>query len=139
MKFAIHITLLSYKCMLVFSCFRDTPNSKSDIWTTGVFNVRTRSFLCVTAYTHGRLAHRQRVSTICLTREKERIVTNFYRDPGGVRTSGQWILSPTPYQLTPPPTHTHTHPLRISCARDYTVISELFMPGVVARISSRCQ
>ena len=71
----------------VFSCFRNPPNFDTDY----------RSITCVViillrAYTHGSLAHRQRVSTTFLTRENS---LNFSCAPDGTRTSVNMNLSPT--------------------------------------------
>ena len=84
----------------VFSCFRNPPNSEMEY---GIFNVRTCSFMCC-AYTHGGWAHRQRVSTICLTRKNSQL---FSCAPDGIRTIVLWTLSPTLYQLSHPVPRNH--------------------------------
>ena len=51
--------------MLDLFVFRNPPNSGRDY---GIFNVRTYVIILISAYPPGGSAHRQRVSTTCLTR-----------------------------------------------------------------------
>ena len=84
----------------MFSCFRNPPNFDMDYMT---FNVRTRSFFCVRIHTGDGHAHRQRVSTIFLTRKNSDVSCA----PNGIRTSVLWIVSPTSTNWATPSPHVY--------------------------------
>ena len=80
---------------LVFSCFRNRPNSDMDYRS---FNVRTWPFLCV--HIHTGVGHTDSQSAQHLWLGKT--LTNRSCAPDGIRTSGLWISSPTLYPLSHP-------------------------------------
>ena len=83
----------------VFSCFRNPPNSDIDY---RIFDVRTRSFLCVSIHTG--VGHTDNESTQHFDSEK---LTNFYWAPDGDRTSGLWISSRCCTNWATPPPRMH--------------------------------
>ena len=80
-------TLIKYKVHA--GSFRVSRIHRTLTWTTGsLMCLRDHSYACV--YTRGGWVHRQRVSTIFLTRKN----SHFFL---WVRTSGLWISNPTLY------------------------------------------
>ena len=113
-----YFILLNRAGWVPFSCFHNPPNSDMD-WLGSLTCVRDRSFLCV-RYTHtgGWLeAHRQRVSTTFLAREK---LSNFSCAPDGVRTRVTDVIeSSVPRSLYDLPTEPPRHPSY--CKRSYSI------------------
>ena len=90
--------LLFFSACSLFSCFRNPPNSDLDY---RIFIVRTWSFLCVRVHTGG-WAHRQRVSTIYLTRKNSQmfivLLTGF--EPSSFGSESDDLLIKPPRHLT---------------------------------------